>query len=243
VLPNDWKNETLYPPSDADTFQWAWEFLRRNHNYRRIWNALSGAPDALTEHVDVWNEFGVREVCNPDTEYSLKLLVRLCPSGIEITTLKDHEEMASRELARRTKPQKASEAVIKFNLDMDIEGQLLEASVYLEKAKLLLEITGAKGKEKRRRRDRYGWYLQLLDAEQQIEHSSELDLISKIVGALKIEEQDPASTNRKLQKNLKRAREIRDGLYRFLLPGYESSVLKFKPAGTKQPAYKFDFEL
>ena len=44
----DWRNPSEYPkPADLDPTGWAWEFLRRNPEYQRLWDVFDALPDHL----------------------------------------------------------------------------------------------------------------------------------------------------------------------------------------------------
>jgi hypothetical protein len=44
----DWRNPSEYPkPTDLDATGWAWEFLRRNPDYQRLWDIFDALPDYL----------------------------------------------------------------------------------------------------------------------------------------------------------------------------------------------------
>jgi hypothetical protein len=51
--PQDWWNVSLYPGTETSLTHWAWEFLRRNPEYRRLWSELV-LPyyEAASEEVD-----------------------------------------------------------------------------------------------------------------------------------------------------------------------------------------------
>ena len=44
----DWRKPSEYPkPNDRDATGWAWEFLRRNPDYQRLWDVFDTLPDCL----------------------------------------------------------------------------------------------------------------------------------------------------------------------------------------------------
>jgi hypothetical protein len=50
----DWKDENKYPdPNEAGNRVWAWEFLRRNSEYQKLWNEFASLPSGIIHH-DFW---------------------------------------------------------------------------------------------------------------------------------------------------------------------------------------------
>jgi Family of unknown function (DUF6499) len=55
----DWKDESKYPdPKEAGNRVWAWEFLRRNSKYQKVWDQFASQPSGLI-HKD--SAEGIRE--------------------------------------------------------------------------------------------------------------------------------------------------------------------------------------
>jgi hypothetical protein len=57
-IPACWWDPGAYPGSDASLTQWAWEFLRRNPDYRRCWEKVQPFFDvaAGVENLEAWWE-------------------------------------------------------------------------------------------------------------------------------------------------------------------------------------------
>jgi hypothetical protein len=49
----DWRNQAAYP-NHATGLQWAWEFLRRNEQYQRLWKKLVKPKYTSAELEDAW---------------------------------------------------------------------------------------------------------------------------------------------------------------------------------------------
>jgi hypothetical protein len=56
-LPN-WTDKSPYPNvNGTPSLQWAWEFLRRNDQYQRLWDKLIAPTHDATKFDDAWKVF------------------------------------------------------------------------------------------------------------------------------------------------------------------------------------------
>ena len=213
--------------------QWAWEFLRRNKQYQDTWKRYRTGRNALLgiePLPDLWVMFGVNELCDPNTEYNAlpKNTFKFCHYILvnHITyRSKLHVDkpqgMISAEFVQATQPQEAQEVVIKFDVSKDIESQLEEARLFLEVERNILQANERKQfSPKSSHKDRFPTYLRLLDAETKLSSPTDRALSKQVAALLAKDEKNPAPdypVYRRLEMQIKTARQMRDDGYRFLM--------------------------
>jgi hypothetical protein len=222
---SDWQNPGSYPPPDAtEMHQWAWEFLRRNSQYRQLWNSSKSTGEKPGSDF-LFDAFGVREFFDPEQDYDpsihRKLSFQQFPP-VKMFTWQDLSVLTREQALGRSLPQTLSEVVLTFDVRNDIESQLLEAKQSLEVYRLLLKANvGDKSFSPRGiHENKFPLYLQLLDAESQLSPSSDLQIIRQVKRFLRkgeiSEDLDEESFVKRLKQNLTKAREMRDAGYRTL---------------------------
>lgn len=226
----DWKDESKYPdPKEAGNRVWAWEFLRRNSKYQKVWDQFASQPSGLirkdsTEGIRERLEIGER------LEKNFGVLIPAPPS---LNTSSSDFQWRPR-FTRRCKtwikpvdwPDNAdpyivdagvldvSEAVVQFDLRWPLAAQLQAAKTFLQGQVQLLQELGTLDAPNERMNDPEDFrdYLRLLDAESAaVPHKEMSEVIYKVV-----DEYPDHKGQQKVSHNLKRAEWYRDKGYRFL---------------------------
>jgi len=219
-----WSNLEDYPiPSNTSMRQWAWEFLRRNQDYKDAWS--------LEDFKDCWTHFGVSSICDPVRDYSIELAAELgfndhVPLYVVDCFTYPHWEYGRREgmlehdFLNAVTPSLSGQVTIKFNARFDIDDQLEMAR---QKLQILRETLKAFKKDilsfERTMESQYPLYLRLLDAVDQEKLESDRLLIARAKPVLASREKDEAPdfpVTRRLEANLEQARFLRDFGYRFM---------------------------
>jgi hypothetical protein len=190
----DWLDVGGYPCAEIERPGrfWAWEFLRRNHEYRKFYDAKvrNWRAETGNENEAVFKEterFGLLGL-PPDPASSGAAFFR----SKSITTIKGH---------RPTLEQRPSDLYLKFDLTLPLRPQFTDA---LRRAEGLQEHRREKGMiavaKSRKRQDKYVAYLQMIDAR---DASVPLPTIGKALF--------PADSESVLKKKWSAARRLRDG--------------------------------
>jgi len=221
----DWFDIKAYPPPEAPNAQWAWEFLRRNADYRQVGDEYRSSGTKPTRH-DLVDKFGVTNLGDPDKDYDgvcflVDFQAPTLVSSIVWSNTPRFENnghnlgMDAEEFAEATQPQTPYEVAIKFDVRNDIDSQLEEAAKQLKSFRKSFEDKYQELSPTSPHRDKFPTYLQLLDAEIQCSQSSEAELLISITKVLAPGE-DEASAADRFKKNLKTARYWRDTGYKHL---------------------------
>ena len=154
-----WRDATSYPNRDSfreaalqvdDPFHvsksWAWQFLRRNHDYRRDCDALKGRARADAAHrwglTLLWPYQDSEPACVPfASSLSLREGNRMSPDGME-----------------------AHDLCLRFDLRLPIEKLLEVAAIQLREAQ---QLRGGRRAPARKRKSALARYLRVIDAHQQ----------------------------------------------------------------------------
>ena len=220
----DWKDESKYPdPKKAGGRVWAWEFLRRNPRYQRLWKRyakLGPGPiyhgpsarvlKAITERFE--HDFGVLHpappamtTADPAFKWRPKFVnqkPRFWVLPIKVSK-NDNFEMPEIYLEHPT------EVVVKFDLRSQIELQLDDVGELLKKERKRLVAAKLLRGEPRARFENYRDYLRALDAKLSgISHTTIGEEILKV--------KDAAYQKPNAVYAFKSAKNLRDGGYRFL---------------------------
>jgi hypothetical protein len=220
----DWADVSKYPePEKATPRVWAWEFLRRNPEYQKVWEQLAKLPSGFIRHdfaaddirQRLENEFGIRVPAAPSMNSSdpdfqrLPVFVRQVKTWMKPMGLPDDSEPYVVE----AKVLEAGEVIIQFDLRWRLEDQLEAAKTFLSDQALQLHELGIIDAADRRLKFKYFRdHLRILDAKSQGEPHNE---ISKQIYGL--EDKYPDNTaQQKVSDSLKRAKWFRDTGYRFI---------------------------
>ena len=174
----DWRDKDQYPdPHKTSEVEWAWEFLRRNPEYQKMWEQAffykylysSAAVDALLQRIK--KERGLRHV---NTEQRSFAQARFMERFRLVTAPPDPAEpnaklLFSGQLLRFAQKQMHGQYEVRTNL---LNGQILvwfdlnwPIERQLENAKQLLHAKAPGAEERRIRFAPFRNYLRLLDAE------------------------------------------------------------------------------
>ena len=194
----DWKTAVGYPPKGSSLITWAWEFLRRNHDYRKSTEEAekgkegeSTAEKAAAKAEDVMAKFGLASL---QPAWSSKPPLFQFGKGICGGTVETTVEI-------RLAP---NELCLFFDLTLPLE---LQFNAALERAKIIQEGRKRTGhliyKNSRARPDQYIKYLRLLDAidfrsQQQLELKDK-DIASIIYPKLSNDYDDGSKASTKLK--------------------------------------------
>lgn len=145
----DWRDGSAYPRGDDLTLrQWAWEFLRRDPDYRLDWTEDTGkelsrgvTPDQIPERRRHWRKYGLKRPLDPTKRVADPPFIRRSPrvynGPADLTLTLGANEMA-----------------IIVDLSGSVEDQLKEATAALQSRKADARI----------HRDKLPTYLRVLDA-------------------------------------------------------------------------------
>ena len=220
----DWNDETKYPePKTAAGRVWAWEFLRRNPRYQRLWKRyakLGPGPiycgrsaEALkvtTERFE--QDFGVLNpappamtTADPAFKWRPKFVNQKPRYWVLPVKVSKNDNFEMPEIYLED----PAEVVVKFDLRSQIGPQLDDVGELLKKE--LKRLIGAKllRGEPRARFDNYPDYLRVLDAKLS-------GVTYKTIGAEILKVKDPAYQKPNATYAFKSAKRLRDGDYRFL---------------------------
>jgi hypothetical protein len=220
-------------PKTTKPEMWAWEFLRRNPNYRKDWEQCAALPMgtrvALASPARILAlKYGLCDMMDPScsaercapgwetdeiTAYGEFLTIAYGQGNEIVITRVDSRAITTE--GRYHLPVSAEEVYVPFNLARPIEAQLKRAK------RLLGELqTDFKGQHpelmvrRRARADKYRTYLQLLDAEEA--GANHDDMAAALYPH--IPNDPPDYTGReKVRDALAAAKRLRDGDYRYLL--------------------------
>jgi Family of unknown function (DUF6499) len=220
----DWKDESKYPdPKNADGRVWAWEFLRRNPEYQRLWKKYAKLPPGPVYCGPSARAFW--EICErSEREFGIKIPA---PPAMATTnlTFKWRPKFVNQKPRYWVLPVKLSkkgnfelpeiyvedpaEVVVKFDLRSQIGPQLDYVGKLLKKE--LKRLTRAKllRGEPRARFENYRDYLRVLDAKLS-------GVTYKTMGAEILKVKDPAYQKPNATYAFKSAKRLRDGDHRFL---------------------------
>ena len=233
----DWTDPNNYPdPTNTSRLEWAWQFLRRNQEYQRLWAKLikphydPALVDASLARAD--REAGFRSVSNrPRLPEELELDEFLQGFGI-YTVPPDPSEPRAKLRFKSTRFAQSGrrgtapgwvykitttldddEVLIWFDLDRPIETQL-------KKAKELLTRSAAKKghRQFRFRPEQYAKYLRLLDAKAVDARSSN---IAKLIYPRVKNTYPDYEGKRRVRDELKIAERLRDRDFRRIAAGGE----------------------
>jgi hypothetical protein len=223
-LPN-WENLEEYPKA-ATTRQWAWEFLRRNPKY-------IAACAETNNVVTCAKEFGLAVLVDPALPFAEAEANSLVFEELHIPSCVSHS--LALELNQTLVPQKPTEVVMCFDLNLPIDLLLDAARAGLEMERLIMagegilsddrlcelldEEANPKAKKGRMQTKMFPRYLRLLDAElagQRINAKfAEILLASENPDPEK-DPGAPAHDVQKLKENLCTAHSWRDEGYKLL---------------------------
>ena len=164
----DWKNEQKYPnPRNTSPEEWAWEFVRRNHEYQKDYESLVAGLPPLKTQKDNWSKyepvnkeirkhfsqkFGVSYARSPSKRFSKNLKFERQPVIITKPRIKKYEI-------------NYGEVLVSFDLLKPINPQLKKIKIELEKQKdIFHEIYKEPENKKRAQTEKYQTYLRVLDA-------------------------------------------------------------------------------
>ena len=229
-LPN-WTDIKQYPdPEKASLRVWAWEFIRRNLEYQKLWNEFASLPAGPIYHdfsVEEIRErfekdFGVRIPASPSLNTSspdfqrLPLFTSRCKTWIKPVDWPDDADPYIVDAGVLD----SGEAVIQFDLRWPLTAQLQAAKTFLqEQVQHLLEVGALDAPNKRMNEPKdFRDYLRLLDAESVAAPHKEM---SEVIDSI-VDEYPDHKGQQKVSHNLQRAEWYRDKGYRFLAMSFHA---------------------
>lgn len=214
-VPN-WLDAGLYPQPTGPfaLLDWAWQFLRRNHEYRRVWldkvAPFLEEDGALSEdyvHPAEFGKFGLSLAWphSPADDHRgefdfaatwVKEIRRVKGGGSRNVRLADHE------------------VAYVFDLSKPLEPQIINIRKQVDSTqKRWLKKTGSTLEPVRARTDKYVIYLRILDAD-------DAGALDKEIGSVLYQNLSGDQLRDTLRKHRDAARSLRDGGYRDLIESF-----------------------
>ena len=236
----DWADESAYPDPDPDTLQgkiiWAWEFLRRNPEYQevyRLYKQTSDASEKMLLGLEIAQKYGFRfKPVAPSRDNPFAL------TPAETSDLSPEEETLLRHTYFNfsspvrvlnnftklwgigsspvqseliTKGLGSNDVVIAFDLRLPAASQAEVAREYIEDLQQLLEV---KPQKNELHFERFKNYLRILDAK--LSGAADDEIALKMYAQISDHEDSGKGANA-VQRAYKRAKEIRDREYKYII--------------------------
>ncbi len=204
--------ESYQFPETITMVDWAWEFLRRNKDYRQAWKQYKNTGESPSRD-SLFNSFGVISLCDPDENYDSPLVTALCLREFAPLTIwywfdPKNESPDAQPLLDQNE---TGAILVKLNACNDINSQLEQVQEKLEDIRKWLSKEDVSPKSPHS--GDFPIYLRLLDAEDQLPEFTGRDLMRRIVPILAPHELED-SVIRRFEYDLKKARRMRNYGYK-----------------------------
>lgn len=219
----DWTDITAYPSKkEKNPRVWAWEFLRRNPEYQKMWKQVEALPPGPIHHdfsLEDINErlkrdFGLRSPAPPsmgssEPDFNSRLQF-VTHGGIWIKPLgwPDNDPYIVEELLCD-----ATEALVRIDLRWPLEQQIRAAKRFLKSKKQDLQKHGILEKDRRLKSQKFLELIRLLDADA-LDQSNKT--MAKIIYGIADEFPDHTGQQR-VSESLQRAKWFRDKGFKYII--------------------------